>query len=50
MDSFDGLSLRAIAAKLNVVGETTHSGRHWNTTQVARVLAMADAAEPATAA
>jgi DNA invertase Pin-like site-specific DNA recombinase len=40
----EGLSLRAIAAKLNADGETTRSGRPWNATQIARVLAMADAA------
>jgi DNA invertase Pin-like site-specific DNA recombinase len=34
-----GLSLRAIAARLNDMGETTRSGRPWNPMQVSRVLA-----------
>jgi len=33
-----GLSLRAIAAKLNTDGHTTRRGRPWNPVQVARVL------------
>ena len=34
----EGLSLRAIAAKLNAEGHTTRRGRPWNPVQVARVL------------
>jgi DNA invertase Pin-like site-specific DNA recombinase len=37
----EGLSLRAITARLNTMGETTRSGRPWNATQVRRVLAEA---------
>jgi DNA invertase Pin-like site-specific DNA recombinase len=37
-----GLSLRAIAARLNVAGQTTRSGKPWNAMQVSRVLGMAD--------
>ncbi len=37
----EGLSLRAIAARLNESGETTRSGRAWNPVQVSRVLAAA---------
>jgi hypothetical protein len=35
----EGLSLRAIAARLNDMGETTRLGRPWNPMQVSRVLA-----------
>jgi DNA invertase Pin-like site-specific DNA recombinase len=35
----EGLSLRAIAAKLNAEGQTTRRGRPWNPVQVARVMA-----------
>lgn len=34
-----GLSLRAIAARLNDDGHSTRSGKHWNAMQVSRVLA-----------
>jgi DNA invertase Pin-like site-specific DNA recombinase len=34
-----GLSLRAIAARLNAEGHTTRRGRPWNPVQVSRVLA-----------
>jgi DNA invertase Pin-like site-specific DNA recombinase len=34
----EGLSLRAIAARLNEEGHTTRGGRPWNPVQVARVL------------
>ena len=37
----DGLSLRAIAAKLNAGGHTTRQKRPWNPVQVARVLRRA---------
>ena len=37
----DGLSLRAIASRLNADGQTTRTGKPWNQTQVARVLARA---------
>jgi hypothetical protein len=37
----EGLSLRAIANRLNQDGHTTRRGRPWNTTQVAGVLARA---------
>jgi DNA invertase Pin-like site-specific DNA recombinase len=39
-----GLSLRAIAARLNDQGETTRSGRLWNAMQVSRVLKSVAAA------
>jgi lambda repressor-like predicted transcriptional regulator len=34
-----GLSLRAIADRLNRDGHTTRRGKPWNATQIARVLA-----------
>jgi len=34
----EGLSLRAIAGKLNPQGHTTRRGKKWNPVQVARVL------------
>jgi len=37
----DGLSLRAIAAKLTSDGHTTRRGRPWNPVQVASVLERA---------
>ena len=37
----DGLSLRAIAARLNADGHTTRRGKPWNPVQVARVLGRA---------
>ncbi len=37
----DGLSLRAIAARLNADGHTTRRGKPWNPMQVARVLGRA---------
>ena len=37
----DGLSLRAIAARLNADGHTTRRGKSWNPMQVARVLGRA---------
>jgi DNA invertase Pin-like site-specific DNA recombinase len=40
-----GLSLRAIASRLNSEGHTTQTGRAWNPVQVSRVLS----ASPATA-
>jgi DNA invertase Pin-like site-specific DNA recombinase len=40
----EGLSLREIAAKLNVDGHTTRRGKPWNPVQVARVLERAKAA------
>jgi DNA invertase Pin-like site-specific DNA recombinase len=40
----EGLSLRAIAGKLNVEGHTTRRGKQWNAVQVARVLERAEAA------
>jgi hypothetical protein len=39
----EGLSLRAIAARLNAEGHTTRRGKLWNQVQVARVLARAGA-------
>lgn len=36
----DGLSLRAIAARLNDVGQTTRRGNAWNPSQVQRVLSL----------
>ncbi|HYV36910.1 MAG TPA: recombinase family protein [Gemmataceae bacterium] len=39
----EGLSLRAIAERLNTDGHTTRRGRPWNPVQVARVLEMAGA-------
>jgi len=42
----EGLSLRAIARRLSGEGDLTRHGRPWNPVQVARVLAMADVAEP----
>jgi DNA invertase Pin-like site-specific DNA recombinase len=41
-----GLSLRAIAAKLTASGHTTRTGRPWNPVQVLRVLQRAEAAAP----
>jgi DNA invertase Pin-like site-specific DNA recombinase len=38
----EGLSLRAIAEKLNAEGHTTRRGRPWNPVQVSRVLDTAD--------
>ena len=40
----EGLSLRAIAAKLNDQGHTTRRGRPWNAVQVAAVLKRSDPA------
>jgi DNA invertase Pin-like site-specific DNA recombinase len=39
----EGLSLRAIAGRLNAEGQTTRHGRPWNQVQVARVLGRAEA-------
>ena len=36
----DGLSLRAIAARLNELGQTTRRGKAWNASQVQRVLSL----------
>jgi DNA invertase Pin-like site-specific DNA recombinase len=38
----EGLSLRAIAERLNSEGHTTRHGRPWNPVQVARVLELAN--------
>jgi hypothetical protein len=38
-----GLSLRAIAARLNAEGHTTRRGRLWNPVQVTRVLERTEA-------
>lgn len=35
-----GLSLRAMANELNVLGHTTRQGKEWNPVQVARILRM----------
>jgi Recombinase len=40
----EGLSLRAIAERLNADGHTTRRGRPWNPVQVSRVLEHAEAA------
>ena len=40
----EGLSLRAIAERLNAEGHTTRRGRPWNPVQVSRVLERAEAA------
>ena len=40
----EGLSLRAIAERLNTEGHTTRRGRPWNPVQVSRVLEHAEAA------
>ena len=40
----DGLSLRAIAERLNADGHTTRRGKPWNQVQVSRVLERAEAA------
>lgn len=40
----DGLSLRAIAERLNAEGHTTRRGKPWNQVQVSRVLERAEAA------
>jgi DNA invertase Pin-like site-specific DNA recombinase len=40
----EGLSLRAIAERLNAEGHTTRRGKPWNQVQVARVLERAEAA------
>jgi len=37
----DGLSLRAIAQRLNADGQETRNGKRWNPMQVSRVLAIA---------
>jgi DNA invertase Pin-like site-specific DNA recombinase len=39
----EGLSLRAVAARLNAEGHTTRTGKPWNPVQVARVLGRAGA-------
>jgi DNA invertase Pin-like site-specific DNA recombinase len=36
----DGLSLRAMAARLNGLGQTTRRGKAWNPSQVQRVLSL----------
>jgi DNA invertase Pin-like site-specific DNA recombinase len=38
----EGLSLRAIAEKLNAEGHTTRRGRFWNPVQIARLLERAE--------
>ena len=40
----EGLSLRAIAERLNAEGHTTRRGKPWNQVQVSRVLERAEAA------
>lgn len=40
----EGLSLRAMAERLNAEGHTTRRGKPWNQVQVARVLERAEAA------
>ena len=40
----EGMTLEAIAARLNAEGHTTRRGRPWNAVQVARVLERAEAA------
>jgi hypothetical protein len=40
----EGLSLRAIAERLNAEGHTTRRGKPWNPVQVTRVLERAEAA------
>jgi len=39
----DGLSLQAIAKRLNEDGQTTRRGKPWNAVQVSRVLERAAA-------
>ena len=41
----EGLSLRAIAERLNAEGHTTRRGKPWNQVQVARVLERAESAD-----
>lgn len=41
-----GLSLRAIAQRLNEAGQNTRSGKPWNGMQVSRVIEIASKAQP----